>query len=304
MAERRQRRQGKSKGINRTNTFADLPPSKLDFTATVDKEETESSSQDPVRVANPTAAAEKAKELLKAQRESVNMLTLVKDRIDQMLKGDSAVTASLKDRGYAVVDDFLGDVAILAAMEQEGIRMMQDGNMEVDTTAIGTGEYIAALQGGEKQYGLCPRMVELVVSSTKHVPEAFEDMELDTSACIATLRTFDRKALKASLALLTGKDDDTVLDVTENTSPLQTVAVNAEDQRKLSLYYYVVTPEWSEEYGGGLLFESGKAPAKRDRLVVLRSDSTKCKSIPWKGSDASPALAFGNYIELHLVQKR
>ncbi|KAG7365993.1 hypothetical protein IV203_028663 [Nitzschia inconspicua] len=302
MAERLKRRQGKSRGMNRTNPFANLPPSNIDFTATMEKDD--KSSKDPIEVASPAAAAEKAKELLKAQRDSVNMLTLVKERIQQTLSDDSAVADSLKSQGYAIVDNFLGDEAVLAEMEREGIQMLQNGNMQVDTATLGMGEYIIALQGGDQQYSLCPRKVELVVSVTKNVPEAFDSMGLDASACIATLRTFDRNSLKASLALLTGKNDDTELNIPENSSPLRPIVVDAEDQRKLSAYYYVVSSDWNESCGGGLMFQSGDAHAKRDRLVLLYSDSTSCRSIPWKGSDSSSALTVGNCIELHLVQKR
>jgi hypothetical protein len=194
-------------------------------------------------------------------------------------------------------------------MELEGTRMLEKGNMEVDTATLGSGEYIIPLQGGEKQYALCPRMIEFVVSSTKNIPEAFEGddrMHLDASACMAKLRTFDRKALKASLALFARKEDYAFLDVPEHIEPLKTVVADDDenDLRQLSMYYYVVPPEWNEECGGGISFESGDIPAKRDRLVVLYSASTKCRPIPWKGSDVTAGTNVGDCIEVHLVTKR
>lgn len=147
-------------------------------------------------------------------------------------------------------------------------------------------------------------MVEFVVSSTKNVPEAFEGddrVHLD-----ATLRTFDRKTLKASLTLLTGNVDDALWDVPEISAPLKALVANGNDNdhRQLSMYYYVVPSEWNEGCGDGLTFESGNIPAKRDRLVVFYSDYTKCRTIPWKGSDASVTTTLGNSVELHLIRKR
>jgi len=316
MAERRKRRQGKARGQNRENPFAKLPPNKIDFTSTTSTTDDnhKNDSKEPIQVANPAAAAEKAKELLKAQRASVNMLTMVKDRIQQLLSSSPTddndpgkVVEILKRQGFAVVDDFLNDESTLTELEEEGKRMLDEGGMEVDTANLGTGEYVTTLQGGETQYALCPRMVEFVVSSTKHVPEVFEGdqgMALDTSVCMATLRTFDRKTLKASLSLLTGTEDDNVLDGTENGLPLEVIAKEDSDQRRLSLYYYAVSKEWDESCGGGLSFESGVVPAKRNRLVLFYSDSTKCKTIPWKGKDDYPSTMIGNSIELHLVNKQ
>jgi hypothetical protein len=297
------------RGQNTDNPYENLPPAKLDFTSPATEEEgEESSGKESIQVANPRAAAEKAKELLKAQRESVNMLTMVKERIEYSLCNNTAAIEQLQSQGFAIVDNFLNDESILQEIEEEGRRMVENGDMIVDTANLGTGEYTTALQGGEKQYALCPRMVEFVVSSTKHVPEVFGGeeniMALDTSACMATLRSFDRKALKASLALLTGKEDDDVLDAQTNASPLQVIANEEDDQRRLSLYYYVLSKDWEESYGGGLTFESGVVPAKRDRLVMFYSDSTKCKTIPWKGSDTTTSTIIGNSIELHLVNKQ
>ena len=311
MAQRRHKRQGKMRGQNTDNPFKKLPPAKLDFTTVATENEgkgNEKKQKDAIHVANPTAAAEKAKELLKAQRQSVNMLTLVKERIDHSLCENTAAIETLRNQGFAIIDNFLDDESILIELEKEGRRMTENGDMVVDTANLGTGEYITPLQGGEKQYAVCPRMVEFVVSSTKHVPEVFDGEEnkiaLDTSACMATLRAFDRKALKASLALLTGDDDDGVLDVQEDPSPFDVIATEEDDQRRLSLYYYILPKEWDERCGGGLTFESGVAPAKRDRLVMFYSDSTKCKTIPWKGSDSSTSTVIGNSIELHLVNKQ
>ena len=311
MAERRKRRQKKSLGG--PNPYAGLPSPNLDFSRDADAPE-------PMRVANPEAAAEKAKELLAAQRNSVNMLTMVQERISERLT-DVSFRKTLETDGFAVVDGFFGEDeaagAILTQLEQEGKNMLEKGGMEIDTANIGKGQYIVPIEGGEEQYAACPRMVEIVVSGTKNVPEAFaksdEDasadqpsvLELDASACMATLRTFDRKALKASLTLLRGNDDDSVLDTMEDDTPLAVIADENDDKRRLSLHFYIVPDGWDEKCGGGLEFEGGaKVNAKKDRLVVFYSNTTKCKSIPWKGSDDSSELTVGNSIELHLIEKR
>lgn len=315
MAEKRKRRQKKS--IGGPNPYADLPSPKLDFS----RDET---AEEPIRVANPEAAAEKAKELLKAQRDSVNMLTTVRERILDRLS-DAGVRKTLETNGFVVVDGFFGGddeeatESILTQLQEEGRRMLDDGDMEVDIANLGKGQFTVPIAGGKKQYTMCPRMVEIVVSATKQVPEVFgksdaDDQEsdkpsvldLEASACMATLRTFDRKALKASLALLRGNDDDeSALDISAEETPLTVVADKEDDKRRLSLHYYIVPDTWHEQCGGGLEFEGGaKVNAKQDRLVVFYSDTTKCKAIPWKGSDDSSQLTIGNSIELDLIEKR
>ena len=327
MAERRKRRQQKSLGG--PNPYADLPSPNLDFSRDVVDE-----ADEPIQVANPEAAAEKAQELLKAQRESVNMLTMVKEKIIARLS-DGGVRNTLETNGFVIVDSFFGkdeeaSASVLKDLLEEGNTMLEKGGMEVDTKNLGKGEYIVPIEGGGKQYTTCPRMVEIVVSATKNVPEAFGEsddeetksetksespesdkpsvLNLNDSACMATLRTFDRKALKASLVLLTGEDDDGVLDAAAEETPLAVIADGDDDKRRLSLHYYIVPDAWDENCGGGLEFEGGaKAGAKLDRLVVFYSDTTKCKAIPWKGSDvdgdSSSKLTIGSSIELHLIAK-
>eukprot|EP00535_Pseudo-nitzschia_heimii_P005567 CAMPEP_0197188090 /NCGR_PEP_ID=MMETSP1423-20130617/17205_1 /TAXON_ID=476441 /ORGANISM="Pseudo-nitzschia heimii, Strain UNC1101" /LENGTH=305 /DNA_ID=CAMNT_0042639843 /DNA_START=243 /DNA_END=1156 /DNA_ORIENTATION=- len=304
MAEKRKRRQKKSLGG--PNPYAGLPSPKLDFSRDPDTPE-------PMRVENPEAAAEKAKELLAAQRKSVNMLTMVKERIKERL-GDVSIREKLQTDGFAIIDGFLGEDeaagVILSQLEEEGKNMLEKGCMEIDTANIGKGQYVVPIEGGEEQYATCPRMVEIIVSGTKHVPEVFgksdEDtsadqeseefvLDLDTSACMATLRTFDRKALMASLTLLTGNNDDSALDTAAEETPLAVIADSDDDKRRLSLHFFIVPDEWNENCGGGLEFEGGiKVNAKKDRLVVFSSNTTKCKSIPWKGSDDTSHLTIGN----------
>lgn len=354
MAERLRRRQEKSKGD--PDPFANVPPANLDFSNSSnnnsgtkgteeDEEEKETSNehQQPIRVETPTAAASKAKELLKAQRDSVNMLTRVTERIVERLS-DSKFHSELKTQGYSVVDNLLfsGDnedgnadstrrteeeQLLAGELQEEGEYMLHEGDMEVDTTNLGSGEYIVPIVGGEQQYKTCPRLVEIVVAATKHIPEVINNndaddslLELDPSVCMATLRTFDRKAYKAAMALLVGNDGDSENESSLSSPPFKVVANNDDkngddinDERKLSLYYYIVPDNWeSQQCGGGFEFESSGEVihAKRDRLVVLYSDTTKFRQLQWKGSDGdefddnSNAMMIGNSIELHLVNKK
>jgi hypothetical protein len=299
MAEKRKQRSAK---IRRTeNPFNKLPPSKLEFqkSSSPAVEEANNNNEDgPQRVSDPTAAAQKAQALLRAQRESVNMLTMVRERVEALPAPD--ILSSLEENGYFMVDDFLKDATILDRLYDEAVSMYEGEEMEVDTLNLGSGEYTTALQGGSEQYIKCPRSVELVVSTTKHIPEVMEGMHLDASACMATLRTFDRKAFKASLALLTGNDDDSDLPP-QSEQPFGTVATEENDQRRLTLQYYVLPESWEESCGGGLTFDSGgSVSAKRDRLVIFKSDACALRNEAFRGNERNE---IGSFIQLHLVKK-
>lgn len=302
MAEKRKQRQAKQRGATSINPFADLPKSKLDFqesaaSAVLDNAPAQRIMSDPVE------AASKAKELLKTQRASVDMLTMVREKVESLPSEE--LTLALERDGYYVVDGFLGEETILAQMESEADKLYTDGALEVDMSNLGSGEYTVAVKGGTEQYASCPRMVEWVVSTTKHVPEIAtpSSLSLDPRACMATLRTFDRKAFKASLALLTGSEEIPE-ETTTSKKPFRTIVTDAkEDKRRLTLQYYLVPGSWDETCGGGLSFESGggvMVQAKRDRLVVWKSDTSAFRKEVWKGTDEMPV---GSCLELHLVQK-
>ena len=289
MAEKRKRRQSKQ----RQSVDLDIPASKLDFKSA---KSVEIDGEAPIRVKDPTEAASQAQEMLKAQRASVDMLTLVRERVENLNVGE--ISNSLETSGYAVVDGFLNDKSISDRLCEEGTKMYNDEYMETDMKNLGSGEYVVSIEGGEKQYSLCPRLVELVVSTTKHVPEAVKQiMTLDASACMATLRIFDHTAFKASLALLTGESDESVVEQAPRS--FSQVAEDADDKRRLSLHYFVLPITWDETMGGGLEFETGSAAAKRDRLVIWKSDRTMFRKQPWKGKDQCD---LGGCIELHLVE--
>ena len=255
------------------------------------------------KITDPTLAKTKAQQLIDAQRDSIAMLTHVTEKIQEL--PTAIIRDALDETGYIVIDGFLGrstDYDAIPLLRDEGRSML--AHMEADLTNLGSGEYTVALKGGEDQYTQCPRSVEFVVSTTKHmVSHLGLNDTLDDGASMATLRTFDRKAFKASLALLTGKEDEDL--VGESTKPFGIVATEENDQRRITLMYYIVSSTWdSSNCGGGLTFEGDGATveAKSDRLVILKSDTCSFRRDPWKGSDAEENMT-GTCLELHLVLK-
>ena len=297
MAEKRKRRQAKSRSTE--NLSENLPKCKLDF-----KSKPSSVDEDkPQRFQNPTEAAEKAKELLMKQRESVDMLTMVRQRVEALPKEE--IMKALDNEGYYILDSFLNDKSAADRLSQEAKEMFDGEEMEIDTANLGMGEYTVPIKGGTEQYAKCPRSVELVVSTTKHIPEVFEDLVLDASACMANLRVFSASALKASMSLLLGDDAE---DIGQSTRPFETVINGDEnDKRRLSMQYYLVPEAWNDNCGGGLTFHSsddGEASfvsAKNDRLILWKSDTTMLRKEIWKGD--ADSNEFGGCIELHLVCK-
>lgn len=264
MAEKRRRRGGKQ--------MTQVLPERVPRAIVEESEET--------AVAPPAPESKQAQKLLEAQRASVNTLTRIKTSMEAL----PAMTDA-----YLVVDNFLQDDTLIDAIAGEGSRLFEAG-MAPDMSRLGLGEYTVALEGGADQYALSPRSIEFVVSATKHIP-----MEgLDTSNCQATMRTFDRDALQASAALLTGSTE------VHDTGSLGLVVEDPDmDIRRLSLRYYAVPSTWKAELGGGLVFEDGTVDVVRDRLVLWRSASTLYRPAVWKGSDTDVRASC---IELHFVQ--
>ena len=226
---------------------------------------------------------ERAKKLLHAQRTSVAMLTLVRERVEEL--DYDAIQKSLSSSGYHVVDGFLQNDDIVTELQEEGLSLLKKDLMEVDLDHLGSGEYVCKIEGGEEQYQSCPRSVELVVSTTKHMAPAFDN--LDGSVCMAIMRTYDHKAQMASLQLLKNVPE----------RPMDILAKEENDVRRLNLLYYPISPQWQGE--GGVTLESGeRIQAKRDRLVFLKSDTCVHRKEPWLGKDG---LEHASCIELHLI---
>ncbi|CAJ1937197.1 unnamed protein product [Cylindrotheca closterium] len=289
MGEKRKRRQAKQQ--TEVNSFENLPPTKIGYISQASADDGQ-----PERFQDPTEAAEKAKELLKSQRESVDMLTMTTEKVKALPKAE--LLSVLSNNEFFVVDNFLSSEETLASLEAEALSMFENEEMEMDTANLGAGEYITAIKGGKDQYIKCPRSVELVVSTTRHIPEVLESLSLDGSACMATLRSFDHKTLKASKNLLLGNDEE---EIDLSAKDFGKVVDGPEDMRRLTLLYYIVPTTWSQTCGGGLIFENASVSAKRDRLIIWKSDSILFKKEPWKGDGDSNT--FGSWIELHLVAK-
>jgi len=250
---------------------------------------------------------QRAKQVIEAQRESVKMLTHVRECVEGLPYDE--IRAALDAQGYYVFDNFLKEKDVISVLEQESRAMLENDQMEFDMQNGGTGEYITSVKGGEEQYTVCPRTVELVVSVTKHMPKLIGgDTALDDSVSMTTLRTFDRKKLLASMALLAGGDGGkNVQDLPPR--PFGTVIDGNEpnESRKVTLYYYPLPMQWDESCGAGIIFqgnddneENVPVEAKRDRLIILKSDTCVHSKDAWKGKEG---LEVGTCMELHFVSK-
>ena len=288
MAEKRAQR---SKRRSRRPDTSHLPPPKHAEETTVDD------SKAPEQNHRATETTTKAQQLLETQRESVATLTSVKRALDQLPVEE--IRHDLTTKGYWYGDDFLRAPHILSQLQTEGLEMLP----KMTADRLGTGEYVAALEGGEEQYADCPRSIEFVVSTTKHLPSLLEDYtSLSDSQVSATLRTFDRAAWQASRQLLMPNsseddDDDRRLAAAESSLVVDDPSL---DLRRLSICYYVVSLEW-QGGGGGLRFADGTTvEARRDRLVLWKSAETPVQKLPWRASDEQPV---GSCLELHLVEE-
>jgi hypothetical protein len=231
-----------------------------------------------------------AKKLVDAQRKSVDMLTFVKERVAALPFGP--VLEALEKDGYVVVDEFFGKDDVVSRLEAEGVHLFEKGLMETDLTRIGSGEYIAAIKGGEEQYQVCPRTIEMVVSITKHLPSYLAGYKLDESNCIATLRTYDRSSRQASLSLIDGGDLPPM--------PFDIVANETNDARKITLLYYPIAGEWQS---GGIVVQKDNESvlsAKRDRLIIFLSDSCRHRHEYFEGNDK---VERASCLELHLIAR-
>jgi hypothetical protein len=271
----------------------------------------------------------KAQQLLQSQRKSVAMLTLVRERLEALPAAD--IQAALEQQGFWYSDSNTADIGdsdtstdtgflqspkISNELQLEGVTLYESGAMSADMDRLASGEFSCLLAGGQDQYATCPRSIELVVSTTKHLNKAVLESKdvsassagvvLDDTKCMASMRTFDRQAWKAAQVLLNDDDDSSVArpfgkTVTDDID-------GQKDRRKISLCYYLVPENWS--HGGDMVFQDKSAgdgettevrvPAVRDRLVIWKSDTAMHRQEPWKGSDDMP---MASCVELHLIEK-
>jgi len=230
-----------------------------------------------------------AKQMVEAQRRSVDMLTFAKERVEGLPY--DAIQDGLEQEGYVVLDDFLSEEGVISIIEEEGLALFNEGMMETDLTRLGSGEYVGTIEGGEAQYQVCPRTIELVVSATKTFGAQLQKYNLDGSNCVANMRTFDHKSKEASLALIEGGE--------LKPQPYDIASQGENDFMRISLFYYPISEGRSD---GGIVVEKGErlVSAKRDRLVLMLSNSCRYRPEYFGGDDD---IRHTSYLELGLVGK-
>ncbi|GKY98983.1 hypothetical protein MPSEU_000854000 [Mayamaea pseudoterrestris] len=194
-----QRRKNRAKRLQQhANPYSRLPPPKI----RADHKDAGISKNEALQTTSSLEETDsKAKQLLRSQRESVKMLTLIRERVE--LLDELALVKALDDKGYIYIDNFLKSSDIVTKIELEGKSLFENELMQADMDAIGLGEYMTSIQGGQDQYKQCPRSIEFIVSTTKHFPGD----HLDKTKTMANMRTFSRKSWLASVQLLTGKNE-------------------------------------------------------------------------------------------------
>jgi hypothetical protein len=347
MAEKRARRQVRQQRIVPTNH---LPKSNLGHLVDGNNNNTVTTSPSPSSAAKTKdfdneihATMTKAQELLQRQRESVAMLTLVREKVEKLPAHE--ISDALQRDGFYVHDNLLlghtnskdsqdadanraSSSVVFESMQKEGLALLDTSLSQPDINCLASGEYICNLQGGEEQYKTCPRSIEWVVSVTKHLPEMLNKKKsdgsddddpskssnkLDTQKCIGLMRTFDRKAEIAARKLLVAADDnDDVEDLTPRSFGLATEG--ATDLKQLSMRYYLVPNGWDDSmHGGGLAFQKGNhGDGNVNSAEIVHVDAVCDRLVLWKSHEtryhAKPWLGDAHHesascIELHLLRK-
>ena len=298
MAQKRKKRVGKTipQPLERPKVL-DTIPKPDEWTKTV-------STSDQVKTMKDAEEAKsQASALIETQRKSVDVLTHVRECVESLPYEKIIKTVS---EGQAHVQDgFLG-LDLSEEIKLEGEFLFSEKKMELDLQAgICSGEYAAAIKGGEDQYSDCPRCVEFVVSLTRHMSAKINDCEekfsciLDDKASMAGVRTFDRKARLSSLQLLTGGEENDPISDRPFTFVVDKDSEEL-DLRRISVIYFSTHDNWNMDCGGGITLKDGDdIEAKNDRLVVLSSEECEHKMNEWIGNDD---LQSGSYIITHLVK--
>mmetsp|Transcript_9234 Transcript_9234/g.20036 ORF Transcript_9234/g.20036 Transcript_9234/m.20036 type:complete len:387 (+) Transcript_9234:65-1225(+) len=261
--------------------------------------------------------AAKASSLVESQRKSVDCLTFIRKRVEEVFPIADAAK-SIVEQGYFVHDNFLssgedkafGD-ALLSELFLEGPDMLSNNKLERDIARLGDGEFVGKIVGGEN-YADCPRLTEYVVSLTRHLPPILnieiDDLatgdfsKLDSTASMGTIRMYDRKTRLGAETLLmkteTGDFD----------RPFEIICGNSEgtenDARRLTAMLFLSTEDWdASTCGGGVTVETGeKLDAIRDRIILLRSDTCSHRHEPWIGKD-KPGLEQASCATVHFTKE-
>jgi len=234
----------------------------------------------------------------------------------------SPSTSSDKDKdGYYIVsDNLLNAEALCSERAAAGSSMLDGMELDLEDGGICGGQYGAAIVGGEEQYVECPRCVEYVVSLTRHLPAKLlcdeegteEDVlgfRLDSAASMAGIRTFDRNARASALKLLHADDEDDNDGDTARPFEYVVDGKTPDDRRKVTALYYMVPDDWNAQCGGGMTIQTDGGnnevliEAKRDRLVIFRSDKCLHRMEEWLGAEeGGERLDVGSHIRTHFVQ--
>jgi len=299
-------------------------PKVLDEVPRADMWEKTVSTDDQVQIMTKGEEETKAKAtaLVDSQRKSVEILTKIRTQIENLPVNQ---ILDAMDGKYIVFDDVLGE-DLCNEIAEEGQSMFDNNKMELDLNAgITSGEYGVAIKGGKEQYVDCPRSVEYVVSTSRHLTgmmnkaSSGEDgvvstkslsYKLDETASMAGWRLFNRKARVSSLTLLTGNDN-----AGNDTSDLEKKPFgfvvdqnsNEVDMRKVTAIYYTTPTGWDEDCGGGVTFQDADGSeehvrAKNDRLLLFSSDESAHRLESWIGKEGIDGIS--GYIVAHLVRKR
>lgn len=313
MAQKRKKRGKKfvNKPLERPDVLDDVPKADK-WDKIVSTEEKVKTMKEGEEVKAQAAA------LIQSQRKSVDVLTHVRTQVEALSVGD--IIDALGSKQHVVFDDVLGE-DLCSEMKQESQSMFDNNKLELDLSAgITSGEYAAAVKGGQDQYVDCPRTVEYVVSFTRHLAWALnkarsegssieEGYKLDETASIAGIRLFDRKARLSSLSLLTGTEGGT--DNSDLAKKPFGCVVDKEsdelDTRKVSVIYFMTPEGWDEDCGGGATFKDGNGKevsvvAKNDRLLLFNSEESVHRIEPCTGKDGVDNVC--SQLVTHLVRER
>lgn len=292
-------------------------PKVLDLVPKADEwDKVKSTEEQVVSMKEQEETKGQAAALVDKQRKSVEILTFIREKVDDLDYPDIIESLSSGSH-FHVVDNFLGS-ELNDEMAKEGKSMLENNKLQLDISrGVCSGEFAAAITGGEEQYVDCPRCVEFVVSLTKQITTALNQkngesefqFKLNDGASMAGIRVFDRKARISSLSMLLGKDVTDIDDAYDSDLPEQpfSYVVNKDgeekDMRKVSLLYFLNSDGWNEGCGASFISKEKDddeviVEAKHDRLILYRSDECLHKMDKWIGDSTSD---FGACIACHFV---
>jgi hypothetical protein len=283
------------------------------------------------------ATMTKAQQLLQSQRKSVAMLTLVKQRLEALPAAE--IQSALEQQGFWYSDSgdssadsntgidtgFLQSQHVLRELQQEGVTLYESGAMSADMDRLAAGEYCCALAGGQDQYVTCPRSIELVVSTTKHLNKAVlmeadsndststgtggeenkasTGVVLDDSRCMANMRTFDRQAWKAAQVLFTGESTSTDDMDQDSTSSANTGSKDGDESSAARPFGRTVTDDIDGQedrrkislcyylvpenwsHGGDMVFQQKNADGD-DKTTEVHVPAVRDRLVIWKSDTA------------------